>query len=564
MGKPTHVQTPRRSVLKRVLVTNGTSAMKLHFLGATGQVTGSRYCLEAGGGKYLIDCGMFQERPYLDRNWEPSPIAPREIEAVVLTHVHVDHCGLLPRLVREGFRGPVYCTRPSAELAEIILRDSARIQTEDVRFKKKRHEKEGRRGTHPEIALFTDADVDKTMPLFQGVPYGKTISLDPRVSLAFHEAGHILGSAMLEFQVRETDRPARVVFSGDIGQWNKPLIRDPTLFEQADYVVMESTYGDRDHPDSGDIESQLEQAINETLSRGGNVVIPVFAVERAQELVYYLSRLAHAGRIPQVEAFLDSPMAVDVAEIFRNHRECFDQETWNLIIADESPLRFPGLRMVRGVNESQAINDRRGSCIIMATSGMCTAGRIKHHLRHNIGRAGLDGPVRRLPGPWNPGPPDSGRTTACAHPWPRLEGEGACSADRRVLGACRPLGIAPLDRAPEAGSPPGVPHPRRSGGCEPAGGADPGAVSLAHDAPQIPPNGRTGLRFGVLSDAPSVSYHKKRRERTPETVRVGNLPGGREPGQRERPTRGDRTSRHQGIPGRREQIACHGEIESQE
>lgn len=361
--------------------------MKLHFLGATRQVTGSRYCLETHAGRFLIDCGMFQERPFLDRNWESSPIAPDDLEAVVLTHVHVDHCGLLPRLVREGFHGPIYCTRPSVDLAEVILRDSARIQTEDVRFKKRRHEKEGRRGKHPEIPLFTEEDVDRTLPLLQGVPYEKPIPLASGVTLTFREAGHILGSAMLEFALQHGNRTTRVVFSGDIGQWNKPIIRDPSLFELADYVVMESTYGDRDHPDGSDIEFQLERTVNDTVAGGGNVVIPVFAVERAQELIYYLSRLAHAGRIPRLDVFLDSPMAVDVSEIFRHHRDCFDQETWDLIIANESPLRFPGLQMIRGVAESQAINRRREPCVIMATSGMCTAGRIKHHLRHNIGRA---------------------------------------------------------------------------------------------------------------------------------------------------------------------------------
>ena len=361
--------------------------MKLHFLGANLQVTGSRYCLEVNDVKVMIDCGMFQERPYLERNWATCPIPANEIEALLLTHVHVDHCGLIPKLVHDGFGGPVYCTRPSVELAEVILRDSARIQTEDVKFKKKRHEKEGRRGKYPEIALYTESDVDRAMPLFQAVPYGKTLEVNDTVSVTFHDAGHILGSAMLELLVREPAGETRLIFSGDIGQWGKPLLRDPTLFDQADYVIMESTYGDRDHPDSGDIQTQLETVINDTVSRGGNVVVPVFAMERAQELVYHVGQLAHAGRIPYLDVFLDSPMAVDVTDIFRNYRECFDEETWKLIMANKPPLRFPGLHMVRNVEESKKINDRRKPCIIMAPSGMCTAGRIKHHLRQNIGRA---------------------------------------------------------------------------------------------------------------------------------------------------------------------------------
>ncbi len=361
--------------------------MKLHFLGANRQVTGSRYCLDIGGTRIMVDCGMFQERPYLERNWESCPVPAAEIDALLLTHVHVDHSGLIPRLVQEGFRGPIYCTRPSVELAEIILRDSARIQTEDVKYKRKRHEKEGRRGKHPVVPLYTEEDVNQTMPLLQGVPYGQAIALNEHLSVTFHEAGHILGSAMLELVVRESAGETRILFSGDIGQWNKPLIRDPTLFEDADYVVMETTYGDRDHPANDDIESQLEQSIKETVSRGGNVVIPTFAIERAQELIYHISRLAHANRIPYLEVFLDSPMAVDVTDVFRHYRECFDQQTWKLIMSNESPLRFPGLNMIRGIQESKAINQHDKPCIIMSTSGMCTAGRIKHHLRKNIGRA---------------------------------------------------------------------------------------------------------------------------------------------------------------------------------
>jgi metallo-beta-lactamase family protein len=364
-----------------------TSIMKLHFLGANRQVTGSRYCLETAAGKILVDCGMFQERPYQDRNWLPSPIPPQEIQALVLTHVHVDHCGLIPRLVKEGFHGPIYCTRPSVELAEIILRDTAHIQSEDVRFKKQRHEKEGRSGKHPEIVLFTESDVERALPLFEGVPYGQPVSINSAVTATFHDAGHILGSAMLEFRVRDAGRESLVVFSGDIGQTGKPLIRDPSLFEQADYVVMETTYGNRDHANNGDVETHLEAIIQETLARNGNLVIPVFAVERAQEVIYHLGRLLRAGRIPHVDMFLDSPMAVDVTTIFRKYPECFDEETWRLITAKEPPLGFPGLRMARSVQESKEINERKQPCIIMAPSGMCSAGRIKHHLRLNIGRA---------------------------------------------------------------------------------------------------------------------------------------------------------------------------------
>ena len=360
--------------------------MKLQFLGANRQVTGSRYCLEAGDVKVLIDCGMFQEREYLDRNWEPSPVPPKEISALVLTHAHLDHCGLIPRLVHEGFRGPILTTPASADLTELILRDAAEIQMEDVAFKQKRHRKEGRRGKHPEIPLFTPHDVDRSVPLFERVPYGQPAGVGANVQVTFHDAGHILGSAIVEVQVRRNGQSRRILFSGDLGQWDKPILRDPTLFPQADYVVMESTYGDRDHLKREDAESQLAEVVRRTAADGGNVVIPTFAVERAQELMYHISRLAEAESIPRMPVFLDSPMAVEATAIFERHRECFDEEAQRLIDSGRQPLRFPGLRLVKTVQESKDINRMRHPAIIMASSGMCTHGRIKHHLVHNITR----------------------------------------------------------------------------------------------------------------------------------------------------------------------------------
>jgi metallo-beta-lactamase family protein len=360
--------------------------MRIHFLGANRQVTGSRYCLEAAGQKVLIDCGMFQERAFLDRNWEPNPIPANELDALLLTHVHIDHSGLIPKLEREGFEGPIYCTRPSAALAEVILTDSAEIQMEDASYKKKRHAKEGRKGKHPEIPLYTVRDVNDCLSRFQGVPYKKPIELSDSISVTFHDAGHILGSAMLEIGVREGDHTSRIVFSGDIGQWDKPLIRDPSRFHHADYVIMESTYGDRNHKDGGDIETQLADVILETVDRGGNIVIPTFAVERAQELMYHLARLIHSDRIPPLPVFLDSPMAVDVTDVFRQFHDCLDEETWEMVMSNQPPLRFPGLQLVRKVEASKEINRLKKPCVIMASSGMCTAGRIKFHLRANLGR----------------------------------------------------------------------------------------------------------------------------------------------------------------------------------
>lgn len=360
--------------------------VKIHFLGANRQVTGSRYCLETEDSKILIDCGMFQEREFLSRNWEPNPIPPDDLDALLLTHAHLDHCGLIPKLVADGFDGPIYCTRPTVPLAEVIMRDSARIQEEDAAYKRKRHKKEGREGKHPVRPLYTDVDVAQTLPLLEGVPYDTVWQVTDSVSVVFREAGHILGSAMLQLLVTERERAYQILFSGDIGQWNKPLIRDPSLFESADYVVMESTYGDRAHQRHGDVETQLCDVINQTVERGGNVIIPTFAVERAQEVTYFISRLVHADKIPDLKIFLDSPMAVDVTDIFRQYRECFDQETWELIVSKQPPLRFPGLHMSRTSAQSKAINNEKEPCIIMASSGMCTAGRVKHHLRKNIHR----------------------------------------------------------------------------------------------------------------------------------------------------------------------------------
>lgn len=360
--------------------------MKLHFLGANRQVTGSRYCLETADSKIMIDCGMFQEREFLSRNWEPNSISPSECDAMLLTHAHLDHCGLIPKLVANGFHAPIYCTRPTVDLAEVILRDSAKIQEEDAAYKKKRHEREGRKGKYPEKALYGEDEVIRTLPMLHGVPYETLWRVTDSISVVFHDAGHILGSAMLEVLVTENGSTRRVIFSGDIGQWDKPLIRDPSFFDAADYVVMESTYGDRNHEDRGDIETQLCDVINETIGRGGNVVIPTFAVERAQELMYYISHLVHADRIPDVKVFLDSPMAVDVTNIFQQYRECFDQEAWELIGSNRSPLQFPGLHLARSAAQSIAINNTKEPCIIMATSGMCTGGRIKHHLRRNLSR----------------------------------------------------------------------------------------------------------------------------------------------------------------------------------
>lgn len=358
----------------------------MQFLGANRQVTGSRHLLDVGGTRILVDCGMYQEREFTDRNWEDAPIDVRSIDAVLLTHAHNDHCGLLPRVVNQGLKAPVYSTEATAELTEIILEDSARIQEEDAEYKRKRHRKEGRKVKHPVVPLFTPQDVRRALPLLQPVPYGREIAINNHVRIVFHDAGHILGSSIIEVLGTENDQTRRFLFSGDLGQRGKPILRDPEVFAEADYVIMESTYGDRNHNGSTDVEGRLAQIIRETIDRGGNVVIPVFAVERAQELLYHLGRLIRDEQIPKSEVILNSPMATEVTKVFRRHRECFDEEAWTMIQSGEPPFHFPGLQLVQSVDESKAIHKKKLPAIIMATSGMCTAGRIKHHLKHNISR----------------------------------------------------------------------------------------------------------------------------------------------------------------------------------
>ncbi len=360
--------------------------MKLHFLGANQQVTGSRYLLDLGDTRIMIDCGLFQEREFRNRNWETSPVPPASIDCMLLTHAHLDHSGLIPRLVRNGFNGPIHATAASVELADIIMSDSAKIQEEDAKFKRKRHEREKRKGPHPIEPLYLAEHVDEAMTLFKPAAYNEPVTVADGVTVTFHDAGHILGSAMLEVQLKRDDTERTIVFSGDIGQRDKPIIRDPSLLERADYVIMESTYGDRDHGEHRDVEDQLCNEINAAVDAGGNIIIPTFAVERAQELIYHIARLVQEDRIPNLLTFLDSPMAVNVTDVFSRHRDNIDEEARAIVDSGESLLRFPGLKLVRSTSESKAINRIKGSCIIMAGSGMCTAGRIKHHLVSNISR----------------------------------------------------------------------------------------------------------------------------------------------------------------------------------
>jgi len=360
------------------------SKLKIKFLGAARQVTGSCYLLEAGGLNILVDCGMYQERKFLDRNWSPFAVYPGSVDFVLLTHCHLDHSGLIPKFVKEGFSEKIFMTSATQDLLEIMLLDSAKIQEEDAEYKKKRHQREGRKGPHPEVPLYKVKDARNSFRFLSSVDYASPFSLNDKVMVQFHDAGHIVGSAMVEIKVKENGTAKKIIFSGDIGQWNKPIVKDPSVFKQADYVVMESTYGDREHKDPDLPETQIAKIINKTYSAGGKVIIPSFAVERAQELLYYLSQLVRKDKIPFLNIFLDSPMAVNVTDVFVKHQECYDKQTLELIREQKPPFQFPGLKLVRTREQSKAINEIKGPCVIIAGSGMCTGGRIKHHLVHNI------------------------------------------------------------------------------------------------------------------------------------------------------------------------------------
>ena len=360
--------------------------IKITFLGAAQSVTGSKYLVEVNDRKLLVDCGMFQEHNLKGRNWEDFPIETSSIDAVLLTHAHLDHCGLLPRLVKEGFKGPIYCTGPTIDIAKIVLLDAARIQEEDAAFKKKRHDKEGRKGKFPELPLYAKADAEATFPFFKEVDYEQKVQVTQGIYAVYHEAGHILGSAMIEIIVSDQKSSRRILFSGDLGRKNAPILRDPTIMTAANYVIMESTYGDREIPPTLNLHEKLSEIICSTYKAGGNIVIPSFAVERSQEVLYRLNELLRNNQIPHSMVFLDSPMATRVTEVFRKHPELFDEEANNLIREHKHLCDFPGLVITRDSEHSKAINHIQGSVIIIAGSGMCTGGRIKHHLINNIQR----------------------------------------------------------------------------------------------------------------------------------------------------------------------------------
>ena len=361
---------------------------RLTFLGAARNVTGSCYLLEIDDTRVLVDCGLYQERKYQDRNWGPFPFNPETIDAVFLTHAHLDHCGLLPKLVRDGYRGKIFCTQATAEITRIILLDSAHLQEEDAAYKAKRHQREGRRGPYPEVPLYTTQDAEAVEPHFEAVEYKSCVLVKDAVEACYYDAGHVLGSATIAINLNMDGEKRRILFSGDVGEPDRPIINDPAIFYEADYVVIETTYGNRTHAEHRniDIQAQLRDCINETIKAGGNIVVPSFALERSQELLYHLNDLFLRDEIPPVTIFLDSPMAIRITEVFKHHAELFDGEMMQRLRQGNSPFGFDNLKMVQTAEESKAINSIKGNAVIIAGSGMVTGGRIKHHLVNNITR----------------------------------------------------------------------------------------------------------------------------------------------------------------------------------
>lgn len=356
--------------------------MKITFLGAAGEVTGSQHLIETRHRRILLDCGFFQgPRAESRRKNEQFHCRPKDLDAVILSHAHIDHCGNLPRLYAQGFRGPLFCTNATADITEIMLLDSARIQQEDARYLAKRL-KPG----HPHIEpLYTEEDVEGLVRRFEPFGFHEWHQLADDIRVRFHPAGHILGSAITEIEVDDGDAVKRIVFSGDLGRRDMPLLVDPATVQGCDVLICESTYGSRVHPPATDIKSALLEIIRETAAIGGRVVIPAFSLGRTQQIVYFLNELFNDGKLPRIPLFVDSPLATRLTKIFRRYDRTMDADVQKTLLHDSDPFGFDSLTYVGSQKESVALNDRRGPCVIISASGMCEGGRVVHHLKHAVG-----------------------------------------------------------------------------------------------------------------------------------------------------------------------------------
>lgn len=368
----------------------GRTKMKISFLGATKIVTGSNFLIETKNTKFLIDCGMFQGNKSINRmNYEPFGFDPKKIDFMVLSHAHIDHSGRIPKLVKEGFNGDIYCTKATADLCSIMLPDSGHIQEMENEWDNRKRKRSGEKLREP---LYTVKEAEESLRYFRPVLYDQKIEVNEEIVLRFRDAGHILGSSIIELWIKEDNKKAKLVFSGDLGRKDRPILRDPSLIEETDYLIIESTYGNRLHPPSKDDAKKLISIINTTARRGGNVVIPSFAVERAQDIIYELNKYyteyiknEDQGFL-KVPVYIDSPLTVSATEIFLRNPDCFDEESLKLIKIGNNPLDFPNLKFTKTTEESKQLNIIKESKVIISASGMCTAGRIKHHLKHNLWR----------------------------------------------------------------------------------------------------------------------------------------------------------------------------------
>jgi metallo-beta-lactamase family protein len=356
--------------------------VRITFHGAARTVTGSKFLLEAGRAQVLVDCGLFQGlKPLRLRNWEPTPFDLKTLSAVVLTHAHLDHTGYLPKIVREGYVGPIYGTDATNELAELILLDSAKCQEQDAGYANRK----GYSKHKPALPLYEARDVERTVQMFRTVDRGEWFSPAEPIWMRYHDAGHLLGSNTIEVEIRDRTPPLRLLFSGDVGRYDGPLYHDPTPPTPCDYLICESTYGDRDHPDASILDA-LANVVNRAIQRGGVMLVASFAVGRAQQLIYLLQLLKRDDRIPDLPIYLDSPMACDATAIYRHHREDHDLSEGEL--DDANPvLAGPMVHLSRSADESKALNHVKGPAVIISSSGMMDAGRIVHHLKYRLPNA---------------------------------------------------------------------------------------------------------------------------------------------------------------------------------
>ena len=356
--------------------------MKIKFLGGTKSITGSMHIIESNGKRILLDCGLFQgRREESNRRNRNFPFDPKSIERVVLSHAHIDHSGNLPNLAKQGYQNSIYSTFATRDLCVTMLNDSAYIQEKDAEYLNKKKKREGL----PPIEPFYDTDdVEKALSLFRGISYRKGFFVSADIKLTFYDAGHILGSALSIFDIRENGRNLRLAYIVDMGRKNLPILRDPETVKDIHFMIIESTYGNRLHEDISGTEEKLARVVNETIQKEGKIIIPAFSLGRTQEIVYCLNRLQSQKKIPPIKIFVDSPLAVNVTDIFRLHPECFDRETNRMIALDENPFGWKNITYIRDVEESKRLNKMDEPCIIISASGMCEAGRILHHLKNNI------------------------------------------------------------------------------------------------------------------------------------------------------------------------------------